>query len=84
MSNVRRIGTSKKNIFARHARLQKDILSLPTAEKLRLAADFLDRASERVSWGEDALAVAKRAVFEIEGAMAKAEAEVAAETEPKP
>lgn len=79
--SVQRIGTAKKNLFDRQRKLKSEILSLPVAEKLRLAADFLDRASEATFFGSHALAVAKRAVFEIEEAMRRAESEIANEGE---
>jgi hypothetical protein len=83
-TNVRRIGTAKKNLFERHAKLKAEILSLPVPEKLRLAADFLDRAGESSRFAGDALAVAKRAVWEIEEAMRRAELEIATEDRERP
>lgn len=58
---------TRESLLAREATLKENIRSMPTAEKLRLAADFVERGMSDVQ----AANIIKRALLEVEGTIPK-------------
>jgi hypothetical protein len=58
---------TNESLLEREATLKDNIRTMPTAEKLRLAADFLDRGLPDIQVAN----VIKRALLEVEGALPK-------------
>jgi hypothetical protein len=58
---------SRESLLDREATLKENIRSMPTAEKLRLAADFIDRGLPDIQ----AANIIKRALLEVDGTLPK-------------
>jgi hypothetical protein len=58
---------TRETLLAREATIKENIRTMPTAEKLRLAADFVERGMSDVQ----AANIIKRALLEVEGTIPK-------------